>query len=153
MKHHFAATAMQPTKLGLIDAQAVTTGPATLPELLSTPLAARVTELETTRLVAYQPRTKKHELACAGLAFTRNLRRVRGGTDLDARSLEIIANAPELSAVRELTLFADSYETPSGDLGPLFEPKHLESLRVLRLTRGAEPEAARAPTRYSRFAR
>lgn len=83
--------------------------------LLRTPIADEVVDLELS------------ELAVRGRSFAK-LKTLRGGLARFAADLPLLADDPALSALEELVL---SGAKP--DLTPLHAPRHLESLRVLRL--------------------
>jgi hypothetical protein len=57
--------------------------------------------------------------------------------------IENLANSAELAGIEELVLEPDFNDNDTLDLHTIYEPKHLDALRVLRIKRGVTLERAK----------
>ncbi|MFO0735417.1 MAG: hypothetical protein U0270_06040 [Labilithrix sp.] len=113
---------LRPRRLALTT-MAAGPGPGEIPRVLGTNLSANLVDLRVPIL--------PHVLPIAS-----RLKILRGAPG----DLEVIANAPELAGLEELEL----HVAEDCDYEPLLEPKHLDSLRVLRIVGDIEGDDALA---------
>jgi uncharacterized protein (TIGR02996 family) len=132
-REHFVATKLAPLRARLVNRRQQADEVAIMKELLGGPFGARLTSLDTFHLepVLSSP--------CAA-----RLRELRVSPRYDRGVFEALASAPQLASLEELALDVFPGRQLDLEIEPLYDPKHLESLRTIRFGPGISPERVRA---------